>query len=221
MSPERFRKLKAVLDRRQPDLTVVMEDVHKTHNLAAIARTCDAVGVASVHAIATDPKVRLSQKTASGSHRWVHFTRHASVTDCYADLRARGFRILATHLDEAAQDFRQVDFTRPTAIVVGAELDGVTESTAAAADGTVYIPMKGLVQSLNVSVATAVILYEAQRQREDAGLYDESRLDAETYTRTLFEWCHPEVAEYCRRKDLPYPALDEDGQLAEKLADRE
>ena len=221
MSPERLARMKAVLARRQPDLTVVMDNVHKPHNLAAIVRTADAVGIPVVHGVSPQAEFRMRQKSASGSGKWVRVQTHEDIATCFGTLRDQGMRIYCAHLSEQAVDFRRIDFTRPTAVVVGAELEGVGEQAAALADGHVIIPMLGMVESLNVSVATAILLYEAQRQREAAGLYDNPRLDEETRARLLFEWSYPDIADYCRRKGLPYPALDEDGTLAEPLADRD
>ncbi|RMG54198.1 MAG: tRNA (guanosine(18)-2'-O)-methyltransferase TrmH [Gammaproteobacteria bacterium] len=221
MSPERLARMKAVLARRQPDLTVVMDNVHKPHNLAAIVRTADAVGIPLVHGVSPHAEFRLRQKSASGSGKWVGVETHEDIAGCFERLRGQGMRIYCAHLSETAVDFRQIDFTRPTAVVVGAELEGVGEEAAALADGHVIIPMLGMVESLNVSVATAILLYEAQRQREAAGLYEQPRLDPETMERILFEWSYPDIADYCRRKGLPYPALDENGMIAEPLADRD
>jgi tRNA (guanosine-2'-O-)-methyltransferase len=106
-----------------------------------------------------------------------------------------------------------VDFTRPTAIMMGAELHGVSPDGLDAADEHVALPMLGMVHSLNVSVATALLLYEALRQREAAGLYGLSRLDTERYRATLFEWAYPTLAARCRAGGRPYPDLDRDGQI--------
>jgi tRNA (guanosine-2'-O-)-methyltransferase len=110
-------------------------------------------------------------------------------------------------------DFREVDYARPTAILVGAELYGVSEEALEAADRTVRIPMVGMARSLNVSVATALLLYEAYRQRERAGMYERSRLDPETRARLRFEWAHPQVARHCRKVGVPYPEMDENGRI--------
>ena len=111
-----------------------------------------------------------------------------------------------------------MDFTGPTAIVVGAEMDGVMPGTVDKADGTLIVPMLGMVQSLNVSVATALILFEAQRQRQVAGLYDTPRLDGETRRRLEFEWAHPRVAPLYSCKGEPYPELDEEGNFTREKA---
>ncbi len=215
MSPERYRKAVAVLERRQPDLTVVMDGVHKPHNLAAIARSCDAVGIMTVHAVSAEGGVRLTQKAAGGSGRWVKVHSWRSLPAVCDRLRGRGFRLLAAHPGEASLDFRAVDYTAATALVVGAELEGLGEEALALADATVSVPTMGMVQSLNVSVATAVILFEAQRQRLAAGRYERPCLDEETFRCLLFEACYPRLAGFCRGRGLPYPRLDEAGRIVE------
>ncbi len=212
MTPRRFARLNATLDRRQPDLTVLAENVHKPHNLSAIVRTCDAVGIGEIHAVADD-EVPFYHLTSGGSRKYVSIRTHSDIAAACAALRNRGMRVLAAHFSDCAIDFRRVDYTRPTALLLGAELDGVTQAAADAADDHVTIPMFGMVSSLNVSVAAAVILYEAQRQRASAGLYDRRRTDRDTAQRLLFEWSYPEVAELCRQKGEPYPPLDGDGYI--------
>lgn len=215
MTPERLARLNRALDRRQPDLTVLLENVHKPHNLSAILRTCDAVGVLGAHAVVPGGSVRRHHATSAGSGKWVGVEVHRTLGDAVAALRGRGLRILAAHPTPEARDFREEDYTRPTAVLLGQEKLGVSAEALAACDGAVAIPMLGLVGSLNVSVAAAQILFEAQRQRLAAGLYERPRLDPETRVRVLFEWAHPEVATYCRREGLPYPRLDEAGELAD------
>lgn len=220
MNSHRYQRLSEVLSRRQPDLTVVMDNVHKPHNLAAIARTCDAVGILEAHAISSSSAIRLSQKAAGGCKQWVTIKTHKSIPDAYAHLRQHGFQIYAAHFDQQALDFRRIDYTKSTAIVVGAELDGISPTAVNSCDSTIIIPMVGLVQSLNVSVATALILFEAQHQRQAAGMYAVSRLDRQTYDRLLFEWLHPKIAAHCQKHRLSYPQINENGDIIEPLADR-
>ncbi len=208
MTPERLAKIRSVLDKRQPDLTVLMERVHKPHNFSAILRSCDAVGVLQVHAIpsrhgiphlpdleSTEPrpgKTSLSGKTfneTSGSAaKWVGLCIHHETTSALAHLKAQGFGVWAAHLSARAVDYRQVDYTRPTCILLGTEKWGISPEAAELSDGHILIPMMGMVQSLNVSVAAAVILFEAQRQRLAAGLYDRPRLSPEQYAEALERW---------------------------------
>lgn len=208
----RFRRLRAVLERRQPDLTVLMERVHKPHNFSAVLRTCDAVGVHRAHLVPTEA-FEAKGGIASGSHRWVPVVRHGSIAEAVAWLRARSFRIVAAHPDGEAVDFREPDYTRPTALALGTELHGLSDEVVAAADERIRIPMAGMVRSLNVSVAAAVVLYEAHLQRKRAGMYDTRRLDDETFERTLFEWVYPRIATLCRERGIDYPALGPEGEI--------
>lgn len=211
MTPERFAKIRAVLRRRQPDLTVMAENVYKSHNIAALMRTCDATGVYRIHAVSSEGEFPRHHMVAAGTGKWVKSTVHHSVQTAVDNLRSSGFKLYAAHLSEAASDYRDVDYTSPCAIMLGSEINGVSDNAADLADRHIMIPMRGMVDSLNVSVANALILYEAARQRESAGLYDESRLPAAEFDTTLFEWCYPDIARRCREKDLPYPDLDEQG----------
>jgi tRNA (guanosine-2'-O-)-methyltransferase len=215
MTPERFEKLKAVLNRRQPDLTVLADDVHKSHNIAAVLRTCDAVGIYRVHAVSPRGEMRRHHMVSGGSKRWVDMVIHAEVSQAVKALRKEGWQLIAAHPGEDSQDYRDVDYTNKLAVLLGAELGGLTPYLVEVADKTVAIPMEGMVASLNVSVAAALILYEAQRQRRAAGLYQSSRLEEDEYKTTLFEWAYPEIAERCRKRGISYPELKEDGSLVE------
>ena len=213
MTPQRLATIKASLNRRQPDLTVIMENVRKPHNLAAVARTLEAVGGMQIHAITELTRIRLSQMSAGGVRKWISVHKHPDTKQGLAALKQQGLRIIATALDETAIDYREIDYTGPTAILVGEELEGISPQALEMADSTIVIPMKGMVQSLNVSVATALVLFEAMRQRDRAGMYEHCALDKENYTKLLFEACHPRIANYCREKNLPYPPIDENGEL--------
>ncbi len=212
----RFRRIRAVLERRQPDLTVLMDQVHKPHNFSAVLRTCDAVGVFEAHLVPTEA-FHAKGGIASGSHRWLSVRRHDGTGAALEWLEDREFRLIAAHPTGDAVDFRDVDYTIPTALLLGTELHGLSEEAIDAADVRVKIPMAGMVRSLNVSVAAAVVLYEAQRQRREAGLYDRSRLDEEIFQRTLFEWVYPRIAERCRDEGVDYPRLGSDGEILDEL----
>ena len=214
----RYQRICQTLDRRQPDLTVLMEDVHKPHNISAIIRTCDAVGVLSVHAmnqVADGELLDTYSQVAQGSEKWVDLHRHPDITAAIDHLHQQNFKIYAAHLSDRAVDYRNIDYTQPTAILMGAERWGVSDTAAELVDGHIIIPMLGMVQSLNVSVAAAVILFEAQRQRLQAGFYDQPRLDPDLYQQRVFEWGYPELVAYYRDRQLPYPALDENGQIVQ------
>ncbi len=211
MNPERFSKIKAVLRSRQPDLALLAEDTQKTHNVAALLRTCDATGVYRMHAVNPDGRFPRHKMIESGSRPWVKTRAHLSFAAAVSELRGTGMQLIAAHLSDKAIDYREFDYTRPTALVVGSELPGLSAEAAEQVDQFVMIPMHGMVDSLNVSVATALILYEAVRQRKVAGMYAQSRLPEDEFTYTLFEWCYPDIARRCREINAPYPALDSEG----------
>jgi tRNA (guanosine-2'-O-)-methyltransferase len=213
VNAERFHRIRSVLIRRQPDLTVLMERVNKTHNFSAILRNCDAVGVLRAHAVLPEKGIDLHHHTSAGTTRWVQVEVHTTVQEAVKNLKDEEFRILAAHPAQEATDYREVDLTRPLAIMVGAELEGLSTASLELADELVTIPMAGMVRSLNVSVATALLLFEAFRQRQAAGMYGESRLPAGEFHRLLFEWSYPEIAEVLRKKGEPYPSLSDEGDI--------
>jgi len=214
VTPDRIARLRQVLAMRQPDLTVITDFVHKQRNLSAIIRNCDAVGIMRVRAVLGEEEYRGAFRgTTMGSHRWVDVERFESVGEALAPLKAQDFQIIAAHLSPDAIDYRELDFTRPTALLLGAERKGVSAQAQANIDTCVEVPMVGMVGSYNVSVAAGIILAEAQRQRQLAGYYDTVRIDQATYQRLLFEWGHPQVRDYCQQNGLQYPALGEDGEI--------
>ena len=165
-SERRVEKIKRVLALRQPDLTVVMENIHDPHNVSAIFRTCDSVGVLGVELLYTIEKFpKIGKKSSSSANKWLYRRKHKSLDACFSLLRGEGFSILATRPDEGSVPIFDLDLTKPTAFVLGNESRGVSDEAAEKADLCVRIPMVGMIESLNVSVAAAVCLYEAYRQR--------------------------------------------------------
>ena len=192
---------------------MLAEDVHKPHNLSAIIRTCDAVGIFAVHAVNRHSHTPTFSQVAQGSEKWVNLNFHADIQTAIEHLQQNNHKVYAAHLSDIAVDYRQIDYTQPTAILLGTERWGVTPEAAELVDGHIVIPMQGMVQSLNVSVANAVILFEAQRQRMEAGMYDRVRLDPETYNKVIFEWGYPDIADMYRREGKSYPSLGEEGEI--------
>ncbi|RRF76386.1 tRNA (guanosine(18)-2'-O)-methyltransferase TrmH [Klebsiella pneumoniae] len=214
MNSKRYERICEMLARRQPDLTVCMEQVHKPHNVSAVIRTADAVGVHEVHAVWPSSRMRTMASAAAGSNSWVQVKTHRTIADAVGHLKGQGMQILATHLSDKAIDFREIDYTRPTCILMGQEKPASPEALALA-DQDIIIPMIGMVQSLNVSVASALILYEAQRQRQNAGMYQRanSMLPPQEQQRLLFEGGYPVLARVARQKGLPYPHVNEQGEV--------
>ncbi len=217
--PRRFERLRSVLNRRMADLTVLVEHVEKPHNLSAILRSCDAVGVLEAHAVSLSGRPRTFNSTAQGSQRWVPLHDHADIGTAVEHLKEGGFRLYGTNLGVEARDYRDCDFTGPCAFVLGAEKWGLSAAATTLMDQAVFIPMRGMVQSLNVSVATATLLFEALRQRQAAGLVPKhgEGIPPEHYNTLLFEWAYPQVASWCREQGRPYPALSEQGEILEEL----
>lgn len=193
LTPQRYARMLDVLDRRQPDLTVLLESVHDPHNAGAVTRSCEAVGVGVLHLVeAVEPAPAPSRGTTASAHLWMQVRRHASVAAAYAALRAEGFTIVAAAIAEDACEPWAVDFARATALVLGNEQRGVSTDAADAADLRVMIPMQGMVQSLNLSVAAGVLLFEAMRQRLARGLYDRPGLPEPERRRILESWLERE-----------------------------
>ena len=212
MSPERYQRIRALLKTRQPDLTVCLEEVTKPHNVSAVIRTCDAVGVHQIHAV-WDQSENLRKGTAMGSQIWVKTKAHNTIAEAVGELKAQNMQVLVTHLDDSACDFREIDYTKPTAVLLGQEKTGATDEAIALADQSIIVPMVGMVQSLNVSVAAAVVMYEAQRQRELAGMYQVPRLSEQECQDILFEGGFPILFKECVRRNLPFPHIDDQGMI--------
>lgn len=213
MTDRRRETIDAVLAKRQPDLTVLAERLHKPRNFSAIVRTCDAVGINEVHAVPGDAGLSIHWNTSQGAEKWMNVRPHESLSAACDYLRGRGFQLIAAHLSPAAVDYRDIDYTVPTALLIGTELFGVSDAAQRQSDRQVMIPMKGMTQSLNVSVACAIVLYEAMRQRDRAGHYRARRFRGAGYHRQRFEWLHPVIARFCRERGLDYPEIGEDGEI--------
>jgi tRNA (guanosine-2'-O-)-methyltransferase len=188
-SLHRIDKIRNVLARRQADLTVVLENVHDSHNVSAVFRSCDAVGVLRVELLYTREKFpRIGRKSSSSASKWLDQRRHTSVNACYEKLRGEGFSIYATRLASSSVSLYDLDLTRPAAFVFGNEHRGVSDEAAVNADATLHIPMMGMIESLNISVAAAVCLYEALRQRLSRGSASWAGLTEEQISTLFHEW---------------------------------
>ncbi len=186
----RRQRIRSVLRHRQPSLTVVLENIHDPHNVSAILRTCDAVGVPVVHLVYHGGQAfpKLGKKSAAGALKWVERRWYTTIEDCYAALRKEGKKIYASLLAEQSVDLFELNLTCPIALVFGNEHTGVSEIAWQQADGVFQIPQVGMVQSLNVSVACAVTLYEAFRQRRQAGLYQQPQFPPAVLEQLYREW---------------------------------
>lgn len=213
MTKQRYQKILHVLQHRQPDLSVLAENIHKPHNLSAMLRSCDAVGIGKVHAVNPTGGVPTYNDTSASANKWVMLEVHASLSHALGAARQQGMQLLAAHFSDQARDYREIDYCQPSCILMGNEKWGVSDEAAAAADAHILIPMLGMIQSLNVSVATAVILFEAQRQRREAGYYQQARLQPEVLAAQAFRWLYPREAAQLSAEGKPFPALDDEGNI--------
>ena len=193
ISEKRKEKIEDILSRKQPTLQVMLDNVSNSQNLSAIIRSCDGVGVLDIYySTNEDLDLRVHKTITQGTHRWMNKERIDSEKkiDFLKTKQKEGFQIVATHLSEKSISFSKIDYTKPTILVMGNEKDGISQEVIDLADRVVIIPMRGMAQSLNVSVATALILYEAERQLELKGCYDTPQLSTEHREKVMKEWTY-------------------------------
>lgn len=190
MTPERYQRIINVLNKRQNNLAVVLENVFDPHNISAVMRSCDAVGIQDIYVL--NSKIprhkKWGAKSSSSAAKWLSVHQFTDVQTCFEALRKRYDKILTTHLSSDAVEIYDIDFTRSLALVFGNEHDGVSEEIRALADGNFIIPQVGIIKSLNISVACAVTIYEAYRQKSRAGHYDQRNLPEPRFNTLLKEW---------------------------------
>lgn len=190
MTPERKQKILDVLSKRQPDITLVFENVHDPHNISAVMRTCDAIGVQEIYILNTAPNTskQYGMKSSASAAGWLTIHHFDDTEACFTAIKNKYECIFATHLGEQAVSLFDLDLTASIALVFGNEHAGVTKEALSYCDGNFIIPQVGMVQSLNISVACAVSLYEAFRQRNSKGYYDKIRLGAMQYDALKTAW---------------------------------
>lgn len=189
-SEERILKIRQVLEKRQSDFCLVLENIHDPHNLSAVLRSCDAVGIFEVclvyHSGQEPPK--LIESSSASARKWLNYKSFEDIESCYKYLRNGGKKIFTTHMGKDSRDLYSLDLTQPIALVFGNEHSGVSEQAYKLADGNFLIPQIGMVQSLNISVAAAVTLYEAYRQKKNAGHYEKSNFSSVEFEKHFQEW---------------------------------
>lgn len=178
MTPARYNRLTSVLNHRQPDLTVVLENVFDPHNVSAVMRTCDAVGIQDVYILndRIPPHKKWGYRSSSTAAEWLSVHQFTNAVECFDAVRKKYSKIYTSHLGEASSDLYSMDLTESIALVFGNETFGISENIRKYSDGDFIIPQVGIIKSLNISVACAVTLYEAFRQKKNAGHYDSCRL---------------------------------------------
>jgi tRNA (guanosine-2'-O-)-methyltransferase len=189
LTEKRLTKFKAVAGARQHSLHMVLENVHDPHNVSAVLRTCDAAGIPAVSLLYYLEKFpRIGKKSSASAVKWIEKEKYADIDKCYSALRKQGYKIYATSLTEGSVNLYDVDLSEKCAVVLGNEHRGVSDEAAKLADEKLFIPMFGMVQSLNISVAAAVIIYEALRQRLAKGMYNESSLSKHELELLIDKW---------------------------------
>ena len=186
---KRIGKIKWVLSKRQPSLQVVIENIHDPHNVSAIFRTCDAAGIHRVSLVYNVEKFpKIGKKSSASAYKWIEKNKYKSISECYNQLREQGYLIYASSLNPDSKILYDIDFTKKSVLVFGNEHRGLSPEAQELADERYFIPMFGMVQSLNVSVSAAISIYEAVRQRLKNGMYDKSEMDDDELNALLDSW---------------------------------
>ncbi|MCO5236333.1 MAG: RNA methyltransferase [Chitinophagaceae bacterium] len=190
MTPERYQRLVRVLNKRQNNLAVVLENVFDPHNISAVMRSCDAVGIQDVYVLNSRiPRhKKWGVKSSSSAAKWLTIHQFTEVQPCFDALREKYDRVMTTHLSSDAVSIYEMDFTGSLALVFGNEHSGVSDDIRALADGNFIIPQVGIIKSLNISVACAITIYEAYRQKHLAGHYEQKNLPDEQYQGLMNQW---------------------------------
>lgn len=190
MTPERMAKLEAALLQRQFDLTVVLENVVDPHNISAVMRSCDAVGIQHLYVLNTE-SIRYKRwgfRSSGSAYKWLTVHQFENVEECIRQLRQEVENIYTTSLSGNAKSLYEIDFTHSTALVFGNEHSGCSVDIQALGDGNMLIPQVGMVASLNISVACAVSIFEAARQKRAAGHYQAGRSSSEKINALRHQW---------------------------------
>jgi len=190
MTPERIDRLNDVLSKRQFNITVVLENVADPHNISAVMRTCDAVGIQEIYILNTViPKhKKWGTKSSSSASKWLTIHQFTDVATCFEALRKKYNKVYTTHLSSDAVGLYELNLTESVALVFGNEHGGVSEELISLADGNFIIPQVGIIKSLNISVACAVSVYEAFRQKQNAGHYNQPQMLGKELSDLRIQW---------------------------------
>ncbi|MCU0387683.1 MAG: RNA methyltransferase [Chitinophagaceae bacterium] len=190
MNENRASRIRDVLSKRQLDITILLENVFDPHNISAVMRTCDSVGIGTIHTLYTQqpPHNLTGFRSSAGTWKWIKTEEHHDQEESILFLKQKFGRVVAAHLQPDATPVFEFDFTKPVAIVFGNEQNGCSPDVVKKCDGSIYIPQTGMVKSLNISVACAVILYEAFRQKFFAGHYNQPALSEDEMNHLFAEW---------------------------------
>lgn len=186
LTPERKALFNSVLNQRTNHFTVVTEDVYQLHNTSAVIRSCDVFGIQNVHVIEEQKVKKIDREIAMGAQKWVSLNRHNNSLECIEKLRKEGYQIIATSPNAKAIELSEYDITKPAALFLGTEKDGLSQEVFNNADECIKIPMVGFTESLNISVSAAIILQElTSRLRKSKVSWQLSDYDK---NEVKFEW---------------------------------
>ncbi len=178
---ERIKRINTVLAQRQRDLVIVLENIRNTHNANAIIRTMDLMGVQNLYIINTlQEPFPINTAISTGAEKWITIKEFFSIKECIEELKRNNLKLFTTHLKAHAVPVSDTNFSQPVAIAFGNEKEGLSERMLKESDENIFIPMRGMVKSFNISVSVGIILYEAIRQRISSGyIYKGSLLEEE------------------------------------------
>ena len=208
MRQRRLERIKQAVANRQLDMTVILENVIDPHNIGAVLRSCDAIGLREIYILYSDPRINkssvaLGKRTSAGARKWVDVYLFNDPEKCLSKVREKYSRILCTHMGETSKSVYDLDLTQPTALLFGNEHDGVSDYALSKADGNFIIPQSGMVQSLNISVACAISLFEVHRQRLVANKYNKPESEWSLERKALLD-------QYLERHETRYRPLKVD-----------
>ena len=169
LTPERIARIEAVVARRTRSVAVVVEGLANAGNVSAVMRSAEAMGFLPFHVVLGDVRYKTSKRTTQGADKWLDVYRWEDPSACARYLRARGYRLIATHLDDATPIGEIAFAGQRTALVFGNEREGLSAAMLEECDERMVIPIQGFVQSFNISVAAALALYHVHRERAGVG----------------------------------------------------
>lgn len=202
MNPKRLELIQQTAHRRQGNLTVIIENIQDPHNIGAILRSCDSVGIHELFLLFTEDSLQqkeftIGKRSSAGARKWVDAHVYSDSKACFEHVKSKYDKVLSTHLSTDASSLYDLDLCQSTALMFGNERDGLSDEALAYSDGNFIIPQMGMSKSLNLSVACAVTLFEAFRQRNEKGMYEENNPMTEEQQKAMFE-------DYANRKKIVY-----------------
>ena len=176
ITEDRLNRIRDIVRNRQHNLTVILENVHDPHNIGAVLRTCDSVGIGEIYVVYTEKELQdrgllVGSKSSTGVKQWIQVNYHTSLADCICEVRKKYDQVLGAVLSHDSRPVYSFDMTASLALLFGNEHGGLSEEAISITDGRFVVPQVGFVKSLNISVACAVTLYEVFRQRLENGSY--------------------------------------------------